>query len=605
VVTHNPSSRGMPVLIGVSRAVQALRMEIAFAARTQANVLLVGETGTETETVARLIHAQSERGDRPFLVAQCKGVAPALLTSHLFGHTRGSFTGAFRDKAGLVERAKDGTLFLNNINELSLHTQDAVLEFLQSEGTLRSGADAAATPNAARLITAARRPLGPLVAEHRFLQALAHRLTVVQIHVPPLRDRDTDILLLWEHYVAHAAQHRGVPVPALAPDAAQRLLAYAWPGNVEELEKLAEHVVATHRSDAVTVDDLSLDIQAAEPRTSLALSSPPISPDPNPQINIDDKAHRHDVTEPVPTLPTRAALHAWIRDTLSLPTHTERLLINAIDEVLLYYERVWRSSKDEALRAVATGFGQRFERMREELSAREATSRNVARYFERVVADLTERTHRDAKTQLLHFRRFMEHVEIGLSMAREEGWCALGVADITAFKALNDTLGHAAGDRVLERIADLLRSEVRCSDLVGYQPDAERPPALHARFGGDEFCFFLSNLDDAEVACTVGERFWYAVAEYDWATEDRRFTTHKVTVDIGVTCLQLGPFRDRQLNARTIAEDLFARADRRLYAVKGGFASHISCEAVRVDEEGLIEIGPIFSKGRDAGRDTA
>ena len=123
----------------------------------------------------------------------------------------------------------------------------------------------------------------------------------------------------------------------------------------------------------------------------------------------------------------------------------------------------------------------------------------------------------------------MEHVEIALSVNREERWCALGVADITAFKALNDTLGHTAGDRVLERIADLLRSEVRSSDLLGYQPDAERPPALHARFGGDEFCFFLSDLDDAEVACAIGERFWYAVAEYDWVTEDLRVATPKVT----------------------------------------------------------------------------
>jgi len=273
--------------------------------------------------------------------------------------------------------------------------------------------------------------------------------------------------------------------------------------------------------------------------------------------------------------------------------------------VLLYYERVWRSSKDEALRAVATGFAQRFDRLREELSAREASSRNVARYFERVVADLTERTHRDAKTQLLHFRRFMEHVEIALSVDREGRWCALGVADITAFKALNDTLGHAAGDRVLERIADLLRCEVRCSDLLGYQPDVERPPALHARFGGDEFCFFLSDLDDPEVACTIGERFWYAVAEYDWATDDLRVATSRVTVDIGVTCLQLGRLSDRQLNARTIAGDLFARADRRLYEVKAGFASHISCEAVRVHEGRLFEIGPVFSGGRSRGRDTA
>ena len=580
-------------------------MEIALSARARGNTLILGETGTETEAVGRLIHAQSERRDRPFVVAHCKGVPPALLESHLFGHVRGSFPGAFRDKTGLVEHATGGTLFLNDVNELSLHTQAVLLEFLQSQDALGIDADRAATPNAVRFISAAPRNLESLVSEHRFLQDLFHRLNVVQIHVPPVRHRDTDILVLWEHYAADAAQRRSVPVPTLTPDAAQLILVYAWPGNVAEVKKVAEHVIATNRSGVVTVDDLSSDMQAAEPRYSRALAPDTVTPrsrDSNAPMNVDAVADPHDVTEHVPT---RATLHAWIREKLSLPPDTERSLVNAIDQVLLYYERVWRASKDEALRAAATGFAQRLDSLREELSAREATSRNVARYFERVVADLTERTHRDAKTQLLHFRRFMEHVEIALSVEREGGWCALGVADITAFKALNDTMGHAAGDRVLERIAHLLRSEVRCSDLLGFQPDAERPPALHARFGGDEFCFFLSDLDEAEVACTVGERFWYAVAEHDWATEDLGFATPKVTVDIGVTCLQLGALSDRQLYARTIAADLFARADRRLYEVKAGFASHISCEAVRVHEGRILEIGPVFSGGRNQGRDTA
>ena len=196
--------------------------------------------------------------------------------------------------------------------------------------------------------------------------------------MPPVRDRDTDILLLWEHYVADAA-----PVPTLTPDAAQLILAYAWPGNVAEVKKVAEHVIAINRSGVVPVDDLSSDLQRAQPRHSQALAletGTRRSRDSNPLMNIDNRAHPFDVTEQPPT---RATLHAWIRETLPLPPDTERLLFNAIDQVLLYYERVWRSSKDEALRAVATGFAQRFDRLREELSAREATSRNVARYFER------------------------------------------------------------------------------------------------------------------------------------------------------------------------------------------------------------------------------
>jgi diguanylate cyclase (GGDEF)-like protein len=604
-VSHGSSSRGLPVLVGDSGAIQTLRLEIALAACAHAHTLIVGEAGTETETVARLIHARSERRHGPFVVAHCKGVPPALLKSHLFGHARGSFPGTFRDKTGLVEHAQGGTLFLNDVNELSLHTQSTLLEFLHSQGASGSGADPVAVPDAVWVISAAHRNLEPLVAEHRFLQDLFHELNVVQVYVPPVRDRDTDVLVLWEHYVAEAAQRRGTPVPTLTPDAMQLILAYAWPGNVAQVKKVAEHMIATDRSGVVTADDLSSDMQTAESRYSLALASETVarrSRDSKPPPNIDDGAHPRDVAEQVPT---RATLHAWIRETLSLPSDTERALVNAIDQLLLYYERVWRASKDEALQAVATGFAQRFDRLREELSAREATSRNVARYFERVVADLTERTHRDAKTQLLHFRRFMEHVEIALSVEREGKWCALGVADISAFKTLNDTLGHAAGDRVLERIAELLRREVRCSDLLGYQPDVERPPALHARFGGDEFCFFLSDLDNPEMACTVGERYWYAVAEYPWPREDSGLETHKVTVDIGVTCLQLGRLSDRQPTVRAIAADLFARADRRLYAVKGGFAPHISCEAVRVHEGRLLEIGPIFPRGRDAREDTA
>ena len=150
---NHRSPDGLPVLVGSSRAVQTLRMEIALAARAQPHILIHGEVGTETETVGRLIHAQSERRDRPFVVAHCKGTPPALLRSHLFGHVRGSFPGAFRDKTGLVEHAKNGALFLNDVDELSLHTQAAILEFLQSQGPLAIDADRSVAP--VRLISAA------------------------------------------------------------------------------------------------------------------------------------------------------------------------------------------------------------------------------------------------------------------------------------------------------------------------------------------------------------------------------------------------------------------------------------------------------------------
>jgi diguanylate cyclase (GGDEF)-like protein len=294
-------------------------------------------------------------------------------------------------------------------------------------------------------------------------------------------------------------------------------------------------------------------------------------------------------------LHTRADLQDWIRDQLSLPVETEQALLDAIDHVFSHYERVWRDSKDEAVRAVATGSAKIWTRMRDELNAKEATSRNVALYFERLVSDLTERSHRDVKTQLLNFRHFMEHAALYLNAERRGPWCALGVADITAFKAHNDTLGHAAGDRIIEAVARLLRSEVRSSDRIAHpQHEGETTPPLHARFGGDEFCFFLSDLDQAATAQTVANRFWKAVAGYDWSDADARLGRLSVNVDIGVACLHLGDLSKRHDDAQVLADELFARADKRLYAVKKrSEGSRVSCEWLRIDGHSLIEVAAI------------
>ena len=294
---------------------------------------------------------------------------------------------------------------------------------------------------------------------------------------------------------------------------------------------------------------------------------------------------------PVPAVHTRADLHDWIHDRLSLPADAEQELLGAIDHVLHHYERAWQESKDEAVRAVATGSAQLCERMRDELDAREETSRNVALYFERLVSDLTERTQRDVKTQLLNFRHFMEHVALCLNAERRGPWCALGVADITSFKAHNDTLGHAAGDRIIEAVARLLRSEVRASDRIAHpQHEGETTPPLHARFGGDEFCFFLSDLEQAATAQTVATRFWKAVARYDWSTADPRLGKRAVNVDIGVACLHLGDASKRHDGVQELADELFARADKRLYAVKRSKGPRILCEWLRIDGQRLLEV---------------
>ena len=243
------------------------------------------------------------------------------------------------------------------------------------------------------------------------------------------------------------------------------------------------------------------------------------------------------------------------------------------------------------MRAVANGSAQLCTRIRDELNAREQTTRNVTLYFERLVTDLTERTHRDVKTQLLNFRHFMEHVALCLNAERRGPWCALGVADITSFKAHNDRLGHAAGDHIIEAVARLLRSEVRSSDRIAHpQHEGETTPPLHARFGGDEFCFFLSDLDQAATAQTVAKRFWKAVAGYDWSAIDPRLRRMAVNVDIGIACLHLGDGTRRHDDAQQLAEELFARADKRLYTVKRGKGQRIASEWLRIEGQSLVEV---------------
>jgi diguanylate cyclase (GGDEF)-like protein len=289
---------------------------------------------------------------------------------------------------------------------------------------------------------------------------------------------------------------------------------------------------------------------------------------------------------------TRSELHQWVRARLRLPVAVEQELLEAVDQVLLSHERLWRESKEQALHAVAAGFAQRLDQMRDELLRRDARTSKVAEYFEHLVHELTDQVHRDAKTQLLTFRRFMERVAASLGLDQRGRWCAMGMIDIASFKSHNDTLGHTAGDRIIERVAHLLRSEVRCSDLVANEAqDLSGASQLHARFGGDEFCFFLSNLEDPAIAWAVAERFGRAVAQHDWSVEDSRLITGAVNVDIGVVCLLRGPASERRGIANQITHNLLDRADMHLYEAKRNPAAHVSLGRVRVHRGELVELG--------------
>src|SRR5688500_9735636 len=161
---------------------------------------------------------------------------------------------------------------------------------------------------------------------------------------------------------------------------------------------------------------------------------------------------------------TRSELRHWIHSQLCLAEPHEKALVDAVDAVFMQYERLWQQSKDEALLAVSHTLTTRMGRLRDELSARDATVHTIARYFEDVVADLTDRIHRDAKTGLATFPWFTERLEAFLRLEQPNGWCAVGLVDIRSFKTLNDTLGHTVGDLVIDRVAQLLREFVRADD---------------------------------------------------------------------------------------------------------------------------------------------
>jgi GGDEF domain-containing protein len=291
---------------------------------------------------------------------------------------------------------------------------------------------------------------------------------------------------------------------------------------------------------------------------------------------------------------TRSDLHQWVRERLHLAAAQEQALLDAIDSVFLQHERLWQQSKQEAIQAVSAGFTERMNRMRAELSARDATVSSISKYFEDLVADLTDRVHRDPKTRLMNFRRFVEQLEAFLALEQRGRWCAVGLVDITSFKWYNDTLGHALGDRIIDRVARLLREQVRSDDLIAQESIAQRNGGqeLHARFGGDEFCFLIPDLDCAENAWVIAERFREAVERFDWTSEDERLSAHPVKVDVGIVCLRLGAVAQRRPIARQLAHDLLAEADRLMYGAKGKRANHVAKLRVRVDGTSIVELEP-------------
>jgi diguanylate cyclase (GGDEF)-like protein len=286
---------------------------------------------------------------------------------------------------------------------------------------------------------------------------------------------------------------------------------------------------------------------------------------------------------------TRTELQAWVRDHLRLAPDIEAELLQAIDAVFSRHERLWQESKHDAIQALSSGFADKMARVKTELSAKDATVSSISRYFEALVADLTDKSHRDPKTKLMNFSRFTEQLESFLALEQRGRWSAVGLVDITGFKWYNDALGHAVGDQIIERVAHLLREQARSDDLLAQERAEKRSEDLHARFGGDEFCFLIPDIAECSQAHAIGERFREAVERYDWTLEDQRLTAQPVRVDVGVVCLWLGRVADRRFIARRLAADLIQRADKLMYEAKGQRASHIYLLRAEIKDGQLVD----------------
>jgi transcriptional regulator with PAS, ATPase and Fis domain len=256
--------QGIGQLIGTSAAIVELSQEIDRIARSDAKVLVTGESGVGKELVAHAIHHRSPRAQRALVAVNCAGLPETLLESELFGHVKGSFTGAYRDKQGKLEIADGGTIFLDEIGEMTLRMQGLLLRFMETGELQKVGADRAAGRVNVRVIAATNRNLRDMIADGTFREDLFYRLNVIHLTVPPLRERREDIPGLITHFLTQFTRNNGTPVHGIAPEAMDVLAAYSWPGNVRELENVIERLVVTGRSETVGVDDLPMEIRVQQ-----------------------------------------------------------------------------------------------------------------------------------------------------------------------------------------------------------------------------------------------------------------------------------------------------------------------------------------------------
>jgi DNA-binding NtrC family response regulator len=244
----------LPFLVAESSAMRQICEVIQRVAPTDSTVLITGESGTGKEVVARAIHALSPRRNRVFVPINCGAMPETLLESEMFGHVKGAFTGATADKIGLFESAHGGTILLDEINAMPLNLQVKLLRVLQDK-CIRKVGSTETYPVDVRVLVASNQPLEPLIEQGRFREDLYYRISVIPIHLPPLRERREDIMPLVAHFLRRE-RPAGAPLPKLDPRAQRILEAYHWPGNVRELENAIRHALTFMQGDTITPDVL-------------------------------------------------------------------------------------------------------------------------------------------------------------------------------------------------------------------------------------------------------------------------------------------------------------------------------------------------------------
>jgi formate hydrogenlyase transcriptional activator len=251
-------------IVGASEPLRQVLAHVSKVAPTDSTVLILGETGTGKELIARAIHNRSRRSNRAFIRVNCAAIPPSLITSELFGHEKGSFTGALQRRQGRFEAADGGTLFLDEVGELPLETQVALLRVLQEREFERVGGTQTIAVDV-RIVAATNRDLGAAVTEGTFRQDLYYRLNVVPIRLPPLRQRTDDIPLLVEYLIDRYAHKAGKKIRRISKETLKLFQAYDWPGNIRELQNVVERAVILCTDDTFQVDEAWLTRAASVP----------------------------------------------------------------------------------------------------------------------------------------------------------------------------------------------------------------------------------------------------------------------------------------------------------------------------------------------------